>query len=437
MALLVMQGAEWGDTSTNSAATGHPDFLGGSVPAARVTNDSATVASGLRSWKITADGASTVPLQPTNLTNSTLGRVWYTQAKMRFSALPASGKYVSIVQAFAFGTTSTRPQILLRSDGTLELYANNTLIGSASSAISTNTFVTIELAWSLGTGAIDYAEARLDRVSFASTSTGSWSDTAAGNVQIGILSSGVTPSNGDASGVFANGDIVYVDDIQINDSTGTANNSWPGGTKVLLLLPISLNANGGSYTDDAAATTSAALTNAIDNAPPKGIADTTAGGGDHQVRNAAANTTLDMNMKAYSTAGINTGDTVNGVLPMCNVGAPASTGAKSGSFGVTSNPVIAQRIFTGGSGTAAFFWRGAAAGTYPTGWGWEIGTMTEAPSVTVGTSPVARLSITAGTTTRIAMCDALGIYVSYTPAASATPPKPTVIMQAINRAASW
>lgn len=245
-------------------------------------------------------------------------------------------------------------------------------------------------------------------------------------IATGTNTSGLAPTSLRVGGGGSSGGgtpptyVAIFDDIALNDDTGSAQTSWAGDGKVVLLKPVSLNANGGSWTDDNAATTSAALTAAIDNTPPAGIASTTSGGGGHEVRNAGANTNLDMNLTDYTTAGVGSSDTVNVLTPMCVVGAPVSTGGKSGSFGITSNPTIAQRAFTGGSGTPAFYWRGTAAGTYPTGWGWEIGTTTYAPTVTVGTSPVARLSITAGTASRIAMCCDLGMYVDYTPAATGT-----------------
>lgn len=131
-----------------------------------------------------------------------------------------------------------------------------------------------------------------------------------------------------------------------------------------------------------------------------------------------------MNLATYASAGIAAGDTINVVLPVVNVGAPLVTGAKTGSFGVSSNPVITNRVFTGGTTAPANFWRGVAPATYATGWtlGWERGTVTYNPAVTLGSSPVARLTITGGTASRIAMCDAIGLYVDYTPAPPASAP---------------
>lgn len=282
-----------------------------------------------------------------------------------------------------------------------------TQVGSNSAPLPLNTWVKIEVAMLLGTGAVDTLEGRIDGVTFAS-GTG---------LNISDILTGIRA-------YIQTGDQIISDDFVCNDANGANQNSWPPDSKIVLLRPISLNANGGSWTDDAAATTSAALTNALDNAPPNGIADTVAGGGNHQVRNAGANSSLDMNLATYASAGIAAGDTINAVLPVVNVGAPLVTGAKTGSFGVSSNPVITNRAFTGGTTAPANFWRGVAPATYSTGWtlGWERGTVTYSPTVTLGSSPVARLTITGGTASRIAMCDAMGLYVDYTPAPPASAP---------------
>ncbi len=88
------------------------------------------------------------------------------------------------------------------------------------------------------------------------------------------------------------------------------------------------------------------------------------------------------------------------------------TGAKTGSIGVVSNPTVANIAFP----SSANFWSGVTAGTYLTGWKWEHGTSTDAPTVTLATQPVTRVTVTGGTASRIAMCCAMLIYVDYTPA---------------------
>jgi hypothetical protein len=111
-----------------------------------------------------------------------------------------------------------------------------------------------------------------------------------------------------------------------------------------------------------------------------------------------------------------------------------STSAKVGQVGVVSNPAIAVINLTANSGQ---FWSGTAAGTYPTGWKWSHGTVTYAPSVTLGTAPVMRVTQVTSST-RIAMACFMGIYVDYTPAVSSFVAAPLESrLQAVPRASLW
>lgn len=325
-----------------------------------------------------------------------LGRTYFARFYLFIASAPLADFNI-------FYMNTVIPSIVLTSSRTLYLKNNAgaVQIGSASSAISLNTWTMVELSWTIGSGSIDSAELRVEGSTIASATAQAWSDSAHGSFRLGDANSGTCD--------------LYFDDFSLNDDQGTVQNSWAGEGRIVLLKPISLNANGGSWTDDAAATTSAALFAAVDNTPPNGIADTTAGGGNHQDRNAAANTSLDMNMTDYTTAGIAATDRIRAIVPIICTAAPVVTGAKTGSVGVVSNPTIANIAFVNGASAAANFWAGAAAGTYPTNWKWEKGTATYDPSVTPGTSPVMRVTITGGTASRVAIVDFMGMYVEYSP----------------------
>lgn len=375
---------------------------------ATVSVETGIVRSGAASAKINSgagNASGVVGTGAASVTGTASVVTWWVRAYCYFASLPGTTVVVVRMSSSAGGFSASYG-VGVDSAGLLSLRGASGAANNGTLSVTTGQWYRIEVQMTGSTGGnVILDSARLDGVDIGASAL--------------VIGTGAAFNSGASAGWHSAPGanlIMYVDDMAWNDNSGANQNTWPGSGKVVLLKPLSLNANGGSWTDDAAASTSAALTNAIDNTPPKGIADTTAGGGDHQVRNAAANTNLDMNLATYSSAGITAADTINVLQPMVNVGAPASTGGKSGSFGITSNPTIAQRTFTGGSGTAAFFWRGTAAAAYPTGWGWELGTVTYAPAVTVGTSPVARLSITAGTTSRIAMSDAVWMYVDYTPA---------------------
>lgn len=387
------------------------------------------VRSGAASAKIDSgvgNAAGTVSTGAASVTGTASVVTWWVRAYCYFANLPGTTVVVVRMSSSAGGLSASYG-VGVDAAGLLSLRGASGAANNGTLSVTTGQWYRIEVQMTGSTGGnVTLDSARLDGV-----------DIGASALVIGTgaaFNSGATAGWHSAPGANLS---IIVDDMAWNDNSGANQNSWPGDGKVVLLKPISLNTNGGSWTDSAAATTSAALTDAIDNTPPTGIADTTASAG-HQVRNAAANTSLDMNLTTYASAGIASGDTINVIEPLINVGAPVVTAAKTGSFGVVSNPAITNRVFTGGGTAAANFWRGVTAGTYPTGWGWERGTVTYGSSVTVGSSPVARVTITGGTTTRIAMVDAMALYVDYTPAVAVNPPKTkTVVLQAVNRAASW
>jgi hypothetical protein len=230
---------------------------------------------------------------------------------------------------------------------------------------------------------------------------------------------GVDSSNYAAISVAIGGSAVLnFDDLAVNDDQGASQNTWPGAGNVLLLLPTADSAVGTGWTLGTGTAISAnSGSTAVKNTPPISVADLTAGSDTKQIRNATsnANVNYDATMTTYTAAGVASGATVNVVVPVVATAAPLVTSAKAGTVGVVSNPAIAN-VALGAGGTAGAFWAGAAAGTYPAGWKWSSGTITYAPTVTLGTAPVMRVTqVTAST--RIAMVCFMGIYVDYTPAA--------------------
>jgi hypothetical protein len=215
-----------------------------------------------------------------------------------------------------------------------------------------------------------------------------------------------TVTTGGATGTY------NVDDLALNDSTGAVNNGYPGAGAVVLLKPTADSAVGTGWVTGAGGSSS--LFAAVDNTPPVGVADT--GTATSQIRNATSNaTSYDATMTTYTAAGVGAGATINAVLPMTATGAPVTTSSKQGTVGVVSNPTITN-VALNATGTAGAFWAGATAGTFGAGWKWSLGTMTEAPAVTLGTAPVMRITNSTAST-RIADVCFMGMYVDYTPAA--------------------
>lgn len=368
----------------------------GEVASGTVTRDTGTVRSGAGSYKCdSAAGAAAffiAPLTPA-ASVTTFIRIYINTA-----ATPTADTI--IIQPFG---TDTQASIKMKTDGTLILIVNNTQQGSASAAVNDGSWHRVEMSVTCSATNITAAELQVDGVSVATSATSI-------AVSFGTLFIGWKTSPGASK-------ILYIDDCAMNDSSGAAQTSWPGSGKVVLLLPTSDNARGTGWTTDAAGTTN--FFAATDNVPPTGVTDTTAGTGTHQIRNATANanSSVDLNMTTYTAAGIGGSDTINVVTPLVNTSAPVSTSAKAGTIGLVSNPTIANIALAAG-GTTGAFWGGSAAGTWATGWGkWSPGTPTYAPSVTLGTAPVLRITQVTSST-RIAMVDAAGIYVDYTPPSS-------------------
>lgn len=323
------------------------------------------------------------------------------------------------------GLPSTQVMVMLSGGGGVQLNSDATLTlqafvggsyaqqGSASAPITLDAWNRVEFRVRIGTGSVDEVEGRLEGASFASASGLNISDTVPPSFQAGASTQ--AGDNGLPAGA---GFVLYADDVAVNDSGGASQNSWPGSGKVVLLKPISDNAGGAGWTLGTGTALGGNGFAAVDNIPPVGVADLAAGSDPKQIRNASsnANSNYDANMTSYSTAGLVAGDTVNVVVPFVSTAAPVTTSAKLGTVGVVSNPAITN-VNLGAGGTSGAFWSGTTAGTYPTGWKWSSGTTTYAPSVTVGTSPVMRITQVTSST-RIAMVSFMGMYVDYTSAVS-------------------
>jgi len=302
---------------------------------------------------------------------------------LRITALPATNARNII--GLAAGRT-----LRIQADGKLRLYTNGSTLSSAGTATLTDTtrWYVIRIA--------------ADGVNMTWFVDGVQDGTVG---QIG----GVDGLLG-ASDTVADTYTAYIDDWIASDTV----NAVAADGNVVLLKPTSDSAIGG-WTKPGGGTTN--LNTSVDNTPPVGVADSTSSAqAENQIRNATANNNYVVNMATYASAGIGASDTVNAVRVIAETAAPSSTGAKTGTLQITSNPAEASAFSFGN------FHSGANAGTYTTGWKANKKTPTENPTVTVGSAPQVTLAINGGTTSRIAMCCFIGIYVDYTPAVAAGNP---------------
>jgi hypothetical protein len=323
----------------------------------------------------------------------------YLRAYIRFAGLPTAAARV-MGSLLNIGVS-----VRLTTGGKLQLWNNvtETQIGSDSAATVSpgSTDYRIELSVTINASPnITDCELRVDGTSVASAS-GLSLNAATFIFRVGWLT---------APGANK---ILYVDDVAINDTTGSANTSWPGEGKVLVVVPTADSAGGTGWTLGTGTALGGNGFAANDNIPPLGVADLTAGSDPKQIRNATANAndSVDLTMQSYTAAGVPSGATITAVAPVVCTASPVATGAKAGTVGVVSNPTITNVALAAG-GTAGAFWSGAAAAAFPTGWKWSQGTHADTPSVTLGTAPVMRLTQVTSST-RIAMSCFAGLYIEY------------------------
>lgn len=286
--------------------------------------------------------------------------------------------------------------VRLKSTGALALFnPSNAQVGSDSAILSTGVWYRVEIwATSGNLGSPGNGELRLDGVTVASgTSTATVTDLA--TIYIGWYSSPGTNK------------VLYVDDVAINNSLGTSQNTWPGDGSEVFLRAIS-DAQVGSWAAGAGGTTN--LWDAVDNTPPTGSASPTNTSQIGSVDTTGNNATDEyrVNLETYASKGIQAGDTITLVQAVIMHGERVATGTKTGSFAILSNPTQS------GVDTFTFGADAGAVGTWPTNWAGNFGTAQHLPSVVLGTSPVVAVRKTdAGSTS--ADVTVLGLMVEYIP----------------------
>lgn len=312
-------------------------------------------------------------------------QVW-TRVYLQVTTMPAA---TTAVVRFANGSNATCAQIGLTNAGTLVLNdATGAAVGSASSALSTGVWYMIELALDASTSP-GTVTGRLDGTQFATganSSQASWA-----RALIGIIGS-------------TTGDLQW-DDWAVNDSTGSAQTSWPGSGKILHLIP---NGDGDNHAWANTANGAGASTNStlVDEIPPNDSTDFVQSG------------TLNAeDMYALTDSGIASSDVVNVVMVgarMRNNTADATTAAKL-QIKKTSGGTITQGSAIIPNTTTFFTNANAEPRNYtlvtyldPDGAAWTQGTLDTAQ---------AGAKVTASNVNRVQI-SALWVSVDYTPSSS-------------------
>ena len=293
--------------------------------------------------------------------------VSYPHFGLYVASLPTLNRYIAGTSIVGY------MNLQLTSAGALAIYSGTTLIGTSSTKFASPGWHWVGIRNVTGTSVVFL---QIDGVNEV-TATGTV--TTPSSCYLGVF------------GTEASAIDLYLDDV-IFDSAG-----FLAPSSVGMAVPISDNAGGTGWTLGTGTALGGNGYKAVANKPPIGVADLTAGSDVKQIRNATANANVnyDANLQTYATA------------------APVVTTAKQGTVGVASNPVITNIALAAG-GTSGAFWSGVAGGAYPTGWKVSMGTLTLAPSVTLGSSPVMRITQVTSSTLIAVVCF-MGLLVVWTP----------------------
>jgi hypothetical protein len=247
------------ETATNAGSGGTPaSLIEGLVSGINVSNVTSPVRTGIYSKKVTSAagnvaGNINLPLQGLATSNIT----WYIRGYFRIPSgqtRTANVAILTVYDAFPLPVGS----VILSTTNTLQgAYGSSDTTFGNTASMSVDTWTRVELCFIHNSAANDTVEVKIDGVSLGTTTAAITSGNLA-SVKMGFLQ---------APG--ANCDI-YIDDIAINDSTGTHQNSWPGEGKIELITAISDISNTSWTTGDGTNTTN--LYQAIDARPPVGVA---------------------------------------------------------------------------------------------------------------------------------------------------------------------
>lgn len=187
-----------------------------------VSVQSGTVRSGTYAGRALNSGSET-RFEKRIISSDTSNVRYFQRIYVNIATLPSA---ITTIFDFGNGSGTRKAQIRLNTDGTLELWNESSQVGSDSSALSTETWYMIELAYEDQTGSGNsYIEGRLNGSSFASSST----STTTGGVAFVHAGNLTNVSTID----------IFFDDWGVNDETGSFENSWPDEGKIFHMRPSS------------------------------------------------------------------------------------------------------------------------------------------------------------------------------------------------------
>lgn len=147
----------------------------------------------------------------------------YVRAYLRIATAPSAD--IKVIEVYS-DTSASRVYVTMTTGRTLKLYdTSGTLIGSASSALSLNTWYRVEIMFDNATAGNAELALKIDGSEIASSTTATVSNS--NNVSFGILENATAD--------------LYWDDIAINEDSDNFESDWPGEGNIVYLRP---NGNG-------------------------------------------------------------------------------------------------------------------------------------------------------------------------------------------------
>ncbi len=253
MLLLLPQGAEaarlWssgcelqGDTGGNMTDNLEWDRDGSA--AARTQVDVTTKRSGNSSCEISLSTGSWGWFSQ-QFASANTSEAIYIRFYMNIATLPEEDADMALFGGTTDGLTEDGEQMLvLNTDGTISLAADNgtTIIDTSGSALSTDTWYRVEWLYDSGGD----SEVRVDGVQFLQSSSHDGDGVALFALGLCMAATGGM-CGGNEQSDFGN---VFFDDVAINDTSGSAQTSWPGVGSIVHMQPDGAGDNSGCASGD-------------------------------------------------------------------------------------------------------------------------------------------------------------------------------------------
>lgn len=212
-------GRLWSSGFELNSTTANVEFTASAV--AVPTIQTTTVRSGTYAAQVTSLGSGISKGLSYDYSSAVSNGPHFYRFYLRVATLPSAENYICYI------TGTGEIDLTLDNTGALRLYDEDGVIGSPSSALSLNTWYRIEITFD-GTAAAGshIVRARIDGTEFAGASNRSMS----GGLKTFVFGGNLA----DEANTTGNW---YFDDIGINDSTGSFQNSYPGEGEIIHLRP--------------------------------------------------------------------------------------------------------------------------------------------------------------------------------------------------------